>query len=1069
MSSQVARRSEQVWSVIPLFLLHDILYRGIYLTNSHNLARPGLLLVTEREILQDVHALVDLHVKEPSEVISKRFHNYPMSQLLQYYKSFQSPKNNNTAPTFEDLSIDDNLSELDRVVRYVKSSIGLQRLVHVKMLSHVAMSVGFEMTNEHIIPVLEQLSVDFEPAIRSHLCEQMVNLATCIAENGGEEGYQVVLDVILPIIALLLEDSKVDVRQAASVALVAVAQIIQSPDLGQHVLTIILQLAHEDENEEMRMTASELLNLLAEHLGLDLCKQFVIPEVVSLAEDPVFRVRKSTALNFENVCKVGGEFELFERLMPAFVRLSKDDMYRVRRACAENLCEVSKHVSNDIRTGVLVEIFLRLAQDPSKLVKQSILQQSGMFISTLPARAINSIIMGHYCSMTNNPTGDLSVDNELKHYCAYSFPGVLQTVGVERWGELRQVYHSLVQSPSLSVKETLATSLHEIAKILGENLAEEELVAVFEEMIQDAHETVRLGIVKHLADFLRLLSMPCRVSYLPLLDDILQSTSPFNWRLRQSLAAQLPELMTLPPPQNVFSTLFPLAMTLLQDPVAEVRIESFKGISKLMLVLQPGGLNKDSSADECSVDSGAAAKMSPTEAESVQYLDAVARAINALVYGETFMHRGLWAELGLQLLRELPRHMFEKYFIDGILQLTGDSVANVRICVAQLLTGWKPTHPSPLEPNSTAENCPWVWLLEKEEVRDCFRRLAKDDNDVYVALSKVSQSFPAVHFVSYSCRGLKRAPGELFSYDSGDTELREGPHRSNDVGSHVSSDVSIDVGRVATAGASVDSIPPSVSTLPQQSTTEGVTEDFFEREEEELSEETEEFTLLSLTEAEQQSLEDMHSLIDPIDKPAEEKEGEPEGELASLLKSTESTKMSEIVKTSDVEIKAEDDRHMSNVLIPEEQQEKIQLCDEDDAEDDDKDDDKDYDHNVDKRGGNENEISESELQDSKAVVITPDVEAKTEVTVEVVEVVNSKEDEETWQQEVDLRTEDCRGQEEEHLGQEEVEEQLQAEETQQQEQNISNVELSETSIVEEGSVSATDVHGSSNKSSIEAS
>ena len=160
---------------------------------------------------------------------------------------------------------------------------------------------------------------------------------------------------------------------------------------------------------------------------------------------------------------------------------------------------------------------------------------------------------------------------------------------------------------------------------------------------------------------------------------------------------------------------------------------------------------------------------------------------------------------------------------------------------------------------------------------------------------------------------------------------------------------------------------------------------------------------------------------------------------------------------------------MSNVLIPEEQQEKIQLCDEDDAEDDDKDDDKDDDDNDDKRGGNENEISESELQDSKAVVITPDVEAKTEVTVEVVEVVNSKEDEETWQQEVDLRTEDCRGQEEEHLGQEEVEEQLQAEETQQQEQNISNVELSETSIVEEGSVSATDVHGSSNKSSIEAS
>lgn len=848
-----------------------------------------------------------------------------MSQLLQYYKSFQSPKSNKSAPTFEDLSIDDDLSELDRVVRYVKSSIGLQRLVHVKMLSHVAISVGFEMTNEHIIPVLEQLSVDFEPAIRSHLCEQMVTLATFAAETGGEDGYQVVLDVILPIIAQLLEDSKVDVRQAASVALVSVAQIIRATDLGQHVLTIILQLAHEDENEEMRMTASELLNLLAEHLGLDLCKQFVIPEVVSLAEDPVFRVRKSTALNFENVCKVGGEHELFERLMPAFVRLSKDDMYRVRRACADNLCEVSKHVSNDIRTGVLVEIFLRLAQDPSKLVKQSILQQSGMFISTLPAKAINSVIMGHYCSMASNPTGDLSVDNELKHYCAYSFPGVLQTVGVARWGELRQVYHSLVQSNNCSVKETLATSLHEVAKILGEKLAEEELVAVFEEMIQDALETVRLGIVKHLADFLRLLSMPCRVSYLPLLDDILQLTSPFNWRLRQSLAAQLPELMTLPPPQNVFSTLFPLAMTLLQDPVAEVRIESFKGIAKLMLVLQPGGSN---------IDTGEAAKISPTETESLQYLDAIARAINALIYGETFMHRGLWAEVALQLLRELPRELFEKYFIDGILKLTGDAVANVRICVAQLLTGWHPTHPSPVEPGSTADNCPWVWLLEKEEVRDCFRRLAKDDNDVYVALSKVRQIFPGMNFVSYSCRGLKRAPAELFSNDSVDTKLGEDIHVSNSGGSS-------GVERVTSARREVGDLSPGDSL---EDDVEYInTEDF--------SKETEEFSLLSLTEIEKQSLEDSRGLIESTEDKPEEKEEE----VATIPDSSRIT--SKIMDLSDVKIEAD---NMQGVQMQVEEEER---------------------ENVEKQN----------MED--IVKISSNLKMESEVNAEIFEVVNAHQDE----------------------------------------------------------------------------
>lgn len=36
-------------------------------------------------------------------------------------------------PTFEDLSIDDDLTQLERVVRYSSSSIALQRLVHVKV------------------------------------------------------------------------------------------------------------------------------------------------------------------------------------------------------------------------------------------------------------------------------------------------------------------------------------------------------------------------------------------------------------------------------------------------------------------------------------------------------------------------------------------------------------------------------------------------------------------------------------------------------------------------------------------------------------------------------------------------------------------------------------------------------------------------------------------------------------------------------------------------------------------------------------------------------------------------
>lgn len=530
------------------------------------------------------------------------------------------------------------------------------------------------------------------------------------------------------------------------------------------------------------MTACELLNLLAESLGQELCKQFVIPEVVSLAEDPVFRVRKATALNFHFVCKIGGEHELFERLMPAFVRLSKDDMYRVRRACADSLSEIAKYVSDDIRIGVLVEIFLRLAQDPSKVVRQSVLQQSGMFISTLPPRYVNEVILGQFISMANDPIGDINIDDELKHYCAYSFPAVFLTLGKSKWEELRDLYHKLLQSRNVSVKKTLAASLHEIAKILEDsNQIEDELVTVFEDMIQDVEE-VQQEILKNLAVFLSLLPIPCQLSYLPILYDVLHSTNPFNWRLRQALAIQLSDLISLPPKKDVYDMMFPLVLTLLQDPVAEVRKVSYIGVALFVKIIYEQYNDHDDVDDNISVsknydiptpqstDTSSTFDGEEGSTEDKQEFEEklllspaeqfqnVVQAINSLIVSDTFQLRQLWLELAIELLKSLPRQVFEEFFVEGILKLTIDSVTNVRVSVAVFLTSWGDNMSEHnLEDNS--EKSAWFWLLQRRDIQECVRRLSKDDSDVYNHILKLKPLFPELQVEKISCRGMKSPPG----------------------------------------------------------------------------------------------------------------------------------------------------------------------------------------------------------------------------------------------------------------------------------------------------------------------
>ncbi len=52
------------------------------------------------------------------------------------------------------------------------------------------------------------------------------------------------------------------------------------------------------------------------------------------------------------------------------------------------------------------------------------------------------------------------------------------------------------------VRRTLAFSIHELAMIVGEDVTSRDLVPVFNGFLKDLDE-VRIGILKHLSDFLR--------------------------------------------------------------------------------------------------------------------------------------------------------------------------------------------------------------------------------------------------------------------------------------------------------------------------------------------------------------------------------------------------------------------------------------------------------------------------------------------------------------------------------------------------------------------------------------
>lgn len=169
-----------------------------------------------------------------------------------------------------------------------------------------------------------------------------------------------------------------------------------------------------------------------------------------------------------------------------------------------------------------------------------------------------------------DPEQCVDMGAEIPHHCAFSFPAVTLTLGRENWHYLKKAYQSLSSAKQWKVRRTLASSIHEIALILGEELTATDLVPIYDGFIKDLDE-VRIGVLKHLATFLKILKPIDRCQYLPRLSDFLATDNEWNWRFREELATQLLEAVTLFNPNDVAQSIAPLSLQLLVDKVAAVR------------------------------------------------------------------------------------------------------------------------------------------------------------------------------------------------------------------------------------------------------------------------------------------------------------------------------------------------------------------------------------------------------------------------------------------------------------------------------------------------------------------
>ncbi|XP_042320365.1 serine/threonine-protein phosphatase 4 regulatory subunit 1 [Sceloporus undulatus] len=269
-------------------------------------------------------------------------------------------------------------------------------------------------------------------------------------------------------------------------------------------------------------------------------------------------------------------------------------------------------------------------------------------------------LLDQYLSMTD-PSRAQTVDTEIAKHCAYSLPGVALTLGRQNWHCLKDTYETLASDMQWKVRRTLAFSIHELAVILGDQLTAGDLVPVFNGFLKDLDE-VRIGVLKHLHDFLKLLHPDKRREYLYQLQEFLVTDNSRNWRFRAELAEQLILLLDLYSARDIYDYLRPIALSLCADKVSSVRWISYKLVSEMVKKLY-------------------------NDPMSTFVVDLMNELVERFCRCPKWSGRQTFVFICQTIIEDdcLPMDKFAEHLLPHLLHLASDRVPNVRVLLAKTL------------------------------------------------------------------------------------------------------------------------------------------------------------------------------------------------------------------------------------------------------------------------------------------------------------------------------------------------------------------------------------------------
>ena len=396
----------------------------------------------------------------------------------------------------------------------------------------------------------------------------------------------------------------------------------------------------------------KLIAELAEVYGKEFTENYLLPQLIYFIDDKNENVKKEVILSLPNICEVvsfeiinSKIFELIKKLLhvinpswyirklivDVLAKIIKTFKYKGTKEEIKNknikdksakkfitLIEILskdkvKYVRNNIieKIGYIIEPLEKeeLSLDLSKFYKKSAEEYyknkkknlpSGMDIGSLMKKNSQELEESIFTFNSLKDKNDLEIeeakkklsDENMGYYLAYNFPAILFSYGKDYWSELKSIYFDFCFETDIKIRRSIISSFHEISKIIGKTLTENELLPIYDTFLGSNNKAEKNLAVRYLPKILVQADKEKKKKYFKYLeaasifiDNIGSKVRNFNfinWKNKLDVIEGILCYYNLYDDDIIYDSIFPQCITFCLDDIYKVRITSSKVLATLI-------------------------------------------------------------------------------------------------------------------------------------------------------------------------------------------------------------------------------------------------------------------------------------------------------------------------------------------------------------------------------------------------------------------------------------------------------------------------------------------------------